>query len=84
MSESGNDSTDQQESEEESGQGSEQEVPADVEAERQERLDPDNRPDEAEVDNTDRDFDVEKGMFTDHEGYEQADNKFPPVGEQGA
>ena len=78
MSESGNDSAEQQGSEQES------EVPADVEAERRERLDPENRPDRAEVDNTDRDFDVEKGMFTDHEGYEQADKQFPPVGEQGA
>jgi hypothetical protein len=77
MSESGNDSAEQ-------ASGQETEVPADVEAERRERLDPDNRPDRAEVDNTDRDFDVEKGMFTDHEGYEQAENKFPAVGEQGA
>ncbi|MCB0895659.1 MAG: hypothetical protein KDB43_09840 [Nocardioidaceae bacterium] len=55
-----------------------------VEQERQERLDPDNRPEEAEVDNTDRDFDEEKGMFTDSEGYEEADERFPAMGEQGA
>jgi hypothetical protein len=57
---------------------------AEIEAERQERLDPENRPDEVEVDNTDRDFDAEKGLFTDSEGYEQAEEKFPPLGEQGA
>ena len=57
---------------------------AEVERERAERLDPDNRPDGAEIDNTDRDFDVEKGMFADTEGYEQAEPKFPAEGEQGA
>ena len=55
-----------------------------IEAERQERLDPDNRPDGALVDNTDRDFDPQKGMFTDQDGYDQAEKKFPAVGEQGA
>ncbi len=34
-----------------------------IEAERKERLDPDNRPDNAEVDNTDRTF--EDGGFKD-------------------
>lgn len=38
-----------------------------IEAERQERLDPDNRPNNAEVDNTQRDFDEEKGEFLDGE-----------------
>ena len=38
-----------------------------IEAERGERLDPDNRPENAEVDNTDRDFDTTTGQFTDHE-----------------
>ena len=38
-----------------------------IEEEREERLDPDNRPDNAEIDNTDRDFDVVKGQFTDSE-----------------
>ena len=55
-----------------------------IEAEREERLNPDNRPEGAEVDNTDREFDAEKGMYTDSEGYEQAEEKFPPIGEQGA
>ena len=60
------------------------EVEPEVEAEREERLDPDNRPEQAEVDNTDREFDEEKGMFTDSEGYDEAEEKFPPMGEQGA
>ena len=55
-----------------------------IEEERQRRLDPDNRPDDVEVDNTERDFDVEKGMFKDAEGYEEAEEKFPPLGGQGA
>jgi len=55
-----------------------------VEAERAERLDPDNRPEDAEVDNSDREFDEEKGMFTDSPGYEEAEEKFPPMGGQGA
>src|SRR6478752_7546621 len=37
----------------------------DMEEERERRLDPDNRPDGAEVDNTDRTFDHERGQFTD-------------------
>ncbi|GAA0987602.1 hypothetical protein ENKNEFLB_01221 [Nocardioides aquaticus] len=36
-----------------------------IEAERQERLDPENRPRNAEVDNTQRDFDEENGEFLD-------------------
>jgi hypothetical protein len=55
-----------------------------VERERQERLDPENRPDAAEVDNTDREFDETKGKFTDSEGYQEAEERFPPMGEQGA
>lgn len=55
-----------------------------IERDREERLDPDNRPEGAEVDNTDREFDAEKGLYTDSEGYEQAEERFPPAGEQGA
>lgn len=44
-----------------------QELIDEIEAERSERLDPDNRPEGAEVDNTDRDFDVEHGRFEDTE-----------------
>jgi hypothetical protein len=54
------------ETHDETGRGSDQDLEA-IEKERQERLDPDNRPDNAEVDNTDRDFDVVKGQFTDSE-----------------
>jgi hypothetical protein len=36
-----------------------------IEQERETRLDPDNRPDGAEVDNTDRTFVVERGRFED-------------------
>src|SRR4051794_138480 len=42
-----------------------------IEAERAERLAPENRPDGAEVDNTDRDFDHERGQFTDAEDYDE-------------
>ena len=61
-----------------------EEEQARVEEERQERLDPDNRPEGAEVDNTDRDFDHEKGLFTDNDDYESAEAKFPAAGAQGA
>lgn len=52
-----------------------------IEEERRRRLAPENRPENTEVDNTDRDFDVEKGMFTDDPGYEDAPKKYPPLGE---
>jgi hypothetical protein len=64
--------------------GADPEDEAEIEKERQERLDPENRPDGVEVDNTDRDFDPEKGMFTDNDDYDQAEAKFPSIGEQGA
>ena len=38
-----------------------------IEKEREERLAADNRPENAEVDNSDRTFDVKSGQFTDHE-----------------
>ncbi|QIG41414.1 hypothetical protein G5V58_00285 [Nocardioides anomalus] len=63
--------------------GADPEEADEIAADREERLDPDNRPENVEVDNTDRDFDAEKGMFTDSEGYEQAEERFPPPGEQG-
>ena len=47
-----------------------------LEQERQERLNPDNRPDSVEVDNTDREFDPEAGHFTDHPEYAEADRPF--------
>jgi len=42
------------------------EIPEDeLEKQRQERLDPENRPDNTEVDNSDRDFDPKTGLFED-------------------
>ena len=38
-----------------------------IEAERQERTAPENRPEGAEVDNTEREFDPVQGQFTDSE-----------------
>jgi hypothetical protein len=49
------------------GQDLSQEEIDEIEAERERRLDPDNRPENAEVDNTERDFDTTTGQFTDHE-----------------
>ena len=43
-----------------------------IEAERERRLDPENRPDNVEVDNTQRTFDEEAGMFTDSEDYDES------------
>jgi hypothetical protein len=47
-----------------------------MEAERERRLDPDNRPDAAEVDNTERTFDHERGQFTDSADYDASE---PPA-----
>lgn len=44
-------------------QPSEEEI-KEIEEERERRLDPENRPANAEVDNTQRDFDPEEGEFT--------------------
>ena len=44
----------------------------DIEEERERRLDPDNRPEGAEVDNTDRTFDHEHGQFTDADDYDES------------
>lgn len=38
-----------------------------IEEERRRRLEPENRPDNVEIDNTDRDFDATHGRFTDTE-----------------
>jgi hypothetical protein len=46
-----------------------------MQAERERRLDPANRPDGAEVDNTDRTFDHDRGKFTDSPDY---DGSEPP------
>lgn len=55
-----------------------------IQQERAERLDPQNRPPNAEVDNSGRHFDAEKAMFTDEPEYEEAPKVFPPAEEQGA
>jgi hypothetical protein len=47
-----------------------------IESERQERLDPDNRPEGAEVDNSQRTFDADAGMFTDSEDYSEDDKPY--------
>ena len=44
-----------------------------MDAERERRLDPDNRPEGAEVDNTERTFDHDRGRFTDSEGYDESE-----------
>jgi hypothetical protein len=41
-----------------------------IEEERERRLDPDHRPDAAEVDNTERTFDSDTGLFTDSDEYD--------------
>ena len=58
-----------------------QETVETIEKERAERLDPDNRPDDAEVDNTDRTFDSGAGKYTDSEDYDENDRPF--VTEEG-
>lgn len=51
-----------------------------IERTRQERLDPENRPPNAEVDNTHKTFDYETGTFLeDHEG-EELERRFPASG----
>jgi hypothetical protein len=53
-------------------------VVQEIEEERARRLDPANRPEGAEVDNTHRDFDSEAGMFTDEPGYERLSDEDKP------
>ncbi|MGN6251953.1 MAG: hypothetical protein ACTHNS_09105 [Marmoricola sp.] len=56
-----------------------------IEAEREQRLASENRPEGAEVDNTARDFDSEAGAFTDSPGYDPNDRPFDDAaGESGA
>ncbi len=58
-----------------------QETLEEIERDRAERLDPANRPEDAEVDNTGRTFDSGVGMFTDSEDYDEDDRPF--VTEEG-
>lgn len=58
--------------------------PADVTDEtneqiRQQRLDPANRPDGAEIDNTQRTFDPAAGRFTDDPAYSEDDRPYDPA-----
>ena len=53
---------------------SEEEV-EEIEADRERRLDPENRPEHAEVDNTGRTFDAEKGEFVDDGDGSEADTE---------
>ena len=52
-----------------------------IEAERKERTSSDNRPEGAEVDNTDREFDPVQGQFTDSEP-DPSVGPFPAPGEE--
>jgi hypothetical protein len=45
-------------------------------ADREKRLAEENRPENTEVSNAGREFDGEKGMFTDEEGFEEAEKKY--------
>jgi hypothetical protein len=51
----------------------------DNEAIREERLDPDNRPDNVEIDNTQRTFDPAAGRFTDDPEYSEDDRPYAEV-----
>ena len=53
-----------------------QETVEQIERDRAERLDPANRPEDTEVDNTGRTFDSGAGKFTDSEDYDENDRPF--------
>jgi hypothetical protein len=54
-----------------------------IEKEREERLDPDNRPENAEVDNSDREFDTKHGQFKDADHDEKLGPFNVPESEDG-
>lgn len=59
-------------------------VPDDqLEQERAERLDPDNRPDNVEVDNSERTFDPETGLFEDTDMEPPKEAPFPTEAAEG-
>jgi hypothetical protein len=61
-----------------------EEVPEDqLERERQERLDPDKRPDNVEVDNSQRTFNPETGLFEDTDLEPPAEAPFPTESAEG-
>jgi hypothetical protein len=51
---------------------SQQEI-EEIENTREKRLEPDNRPENAEVDNSERTFDTERGHFTDADEYDDSE-----------
>jgi hypothetical protein len=53
-----------------------------MEEERERRLDPDNRPDDAEVDNTHRTFDSDTGHFTDSDDFDESVAPYAGSGEE--
>ena len=55
------------------GQEPDEQTKQQIEEERASRLDPDNRPDGAEVDNTERTFDHDRGQFTDSPDYDDSE-----------
>lgn len=50
-----------------------QETVEEIEHTRETRLDPDNRPENAEVDNSTRSFDTQRGHFTDNDEYDESE-----------
>ena len=54
-----------------------------IEEERERRLDADNRPDDAEVDNTPRTFDAAAGRFTDSDDYDESERPYATGEEDG-
>ncbi len=54
-----------------------------IEEEREQRLDPENRPHNAEVDNTQRDFDFEAGEFQDDDDESDLSDEERQVAEGG-
>ncbi|MGH3414281.1 MAG: hypothetical protein ACRDPH_14500 [Marmoricola sp.] len=48
----------------------------DIDQDRSHRLDPENRPENTEVDNTGRTFDPEVGEFTDEQDYDPDEKRF--------
>lgn len=53
-----------------------------IEEERKENLAPENRPPNTEVDNTQRDFDTEAGMYTDDPRYDDLSEEDKPFEEE--
>ena len=67
---------DEEQDEQDGAEEKEQPDQEQVLKEREERLDPENRPDNVEVDNTDRTFDPETGFFEDRDEHDSAPKQF--------